>query len=475
MPIHESARIHPSAKVHPTATIEAGVAIGEETEIGPGCRIRNDARIGDHCQIESDLIGRNTQIGDRSRLRGKSVVQDGSQLGHDTCVGAEANVGSDTEIEPFCVIGDRVEIGARTTMRMGVTIGFPPIDDNVPPCRVGNDCWLGDEVQTGADVQIGDGCEIGPQARLKHGARAEPGAEVGNQSIIDVGTSVAAGKRVPDWTALMADGETIPYGQYKPKPANHEKYCWVEIERGGESVERSPATLGEEAGRIYLGSRLTEPGIDIARYMAAQSEEPGKATVRVSGSDRIPEWATTAVVETRRGPIDQPVHRSVVIEDEDGNRQTRNAAEDRKPQPGETAFHAVAILDPRTHEDLKDALTAGARFVDEGVIDRALKEVDPVYARGVGSREDALEEQARVNRLDQDSPTPVHYVPGRPEIRFEPGVVCPREGGVRTATTGPEPRRLTPGRGAPARPAVTAPAPTDRQPTRSPADGAPAR
>ena len=361
---------------------------------------------------------------------------------------------------------------------MGAKIGFPPIDENVPATRVGNDCRLGDEVETGTDVQIGDGCRIGYQARLKHGARAEPGADIGDGSVIDVGTTTAAAETVPEWTAVMADGQRIPDRKYNPKPANDQKYCWIELERGGVAVERSRATLGEEAGRIYVNGTSAEPGVDIARYMAARCNDPENTTVRVAGNDRIPEWATTGVVETSRGPIDEPVHRSVVIEDKDGNRRAENAAGGRRPKAGETAFYAVAVLDSRTPESLRDALTAGKECVDDDIIsdliEAALDQEDCTwYDHGSTKPGKIFKSASQQYKLDTQER--VYYVPGRPELKCRPGVVCPPEAAVRSEAQGPEPRRLAANQGAPSRPAVSTPPSAARQRAHSRADETPAR
>ena len=113
------------AQVHPDATIDGFAVIGEN------CRIEADARIGDYsvlgrnvrvragADIERSVVYENTYLAEGVRLRGAVVgrssdirrnarCDDGSVVGDECFIGADAHVNADVKIYPF----KTVEAGA---------------------------------------------------------------------------------------------------------------------------------------------------------------------------------------------------------------------------------------------------------------------------------------------------------------------------------------------------------------------------
>ena len=159
----------------PTATyIEAGVTIGPDTVIRPGCALRGatvigegceigpssvirDSQIGDACQVyaswvEEAVMERGSRVGPMSHLRSGARLMPGAYLGNfaevknsvigegvdmhhfsymgDATVGAHTNIGAgaitmnyDGQRKHHTEIGERVFIGCDTLLRAPVTIG----------------------------------------------------------------------------------------------------------------------------------------------------------------------------------------------------------------------------------------------------------------------------------------------------------------------------------------------------------------
>ncbi len=145
--IHASAVVHPDAEIASSASIKANVVIDKDVSIGEGCVI------GPGCVIGSGVV-----------LGSESVLFANVTLYHDCRVGKHCRVQSGTVIggEGFgyastkngwlrinqigtVVIGNRVEIGANTTIDRGA-IGDTVIEDGV---------ILDNQIQIAHNVHIG--------------------------------------------------------------------------------------------------------------------------------------------------------------------------------------------------------------------------------------------------------------------------------------------------------------------------------
>ena len=179
--IAEDARIAPSAQVAPSAVIGPGAEIGEDVVIGPhvlvgpGVRIHEGTRVGSHASITHAVIGRDCVFSAGARIGeagfgytpGEAGAVPVPQLGR-------------------VVIGDRVDIGANSTVDRGslgdTLIGEGTKVDNL--CQVGHNCRIGAHVliasQTGVSgsVVIGDGVMIGGQAGMADHIEIGAGAVV---------------------------------------------------------------------------------------------------------------------------------------------------------------------------------------------------------------------------------------------------------------------------------------------------------
>ncbi len=154
----------PLQGIHPSAQLAAGVRLGQGVAIGPGVVVGAGAELGDAVVIEANaVIGAGVHIGARSHIYPQVTLYPGVSLGEDCRVLAGAVIGSDgfgyanehgrwVRIAQLgsVRIGNRVEIGANTTIDRGA------LDDTV----IGDDVIIDNQVQIAHNVRIGKGSAI---------------------------------------------------------------------------------------------------------------------------------------------------------------------------------------------------------------------------------------------------------------------------------------------------------------------------
>ena len=146
------------------------VVVGEHCDIHPNSYIGPNVVIGNHVTIEENvIIQANTVIGEHSKI-GKGTfihpnvnLYSGVRIGQNGVIHSGVVIGSDgfgfvkagtqwVKVPQIggVIIGDRVEIGANTTIDRGA------IDDTV----IGDDVILDNLIQIGHNVKIGNGTAI---------------------------------------------------------------------------------------------------------------------------------------------------------------------------------------------------------------------------------------------------------------------------------------------------------------------------
>jgi UDP-3-O-[3-hydroxymyristoyl] glucosamine N-acyltransferase len=162
--VDATARVHPSASVAANAVLEAAVEVGEGAAIGAGC-----------------YLGAGSSVGARSRLQPQVVVYHGVQIGADCMIHSHAVLGADgfgfapgeagwEKIEQLggVRIGDRVEIGACTTIDRGAledtVIEDGVILDNLVQvahnCRIGQNTAIAGCTGLAGSTIIGQNCTL---------------------------------------------------------------------------------------------------------------------------------------------------------------------------------------------------------------------------------------------------------------------------------------------------------------------------
>lgn len=154
----QAAGIHPSATIADSATLADDVSIGANAVIGEYVDIQSGCRIGPGC-----VVGDHSIIGAGSLLHANVVFYHDVVVGengifHSGCVigadgfGFAPDAGKWQKIAQLggVRIGDRVEIGANTTIDRGA----------LGNTHIGNDVKLDDQIMIAHNVVIGDGCAI---------------------------------------------------------------------------------------------------------------------------------------------------------------------------------------------------------------------------------------------------------------------------------------------------------------------------
>jgi UDP-3-O-[3-hydroxymyristoyl] glucosamine N-acyltransferase len=190
----------------PTAIIGAGVQRGADVWIGPGVIVGAGAHLGDRCLLLGGCyVGAAAVIGARSLLHPRATVLDECIIGDDCVLQSGCIIGGDgfgfvrvgaeqIKIPQIgnVVLGDRVEIGANTTIDRAVT----------GSTVIGAGTKIDNQVQIAHNVQIGEDSTICAQTGIagstKVGARVTMGGQVGMIGHIEIGagTLIAAGSKV---------------------------------------------------------------------------------------------------------------------------------------------------------------------------------------------------------------------------------------------------------------------------------------
>lgn len=150
--------IHPDASVHESAVVADNVSIGANATIAAGVVLAEGVVIGPGCSIGAD-----TSIGARSRINANVTVYHGVSIGSDVILHSGCVIGADgfgfapaesgwVKIHQLggVVIGNRVEIGACTTVDRGA------LDDTV----IADGVIIDNQVQIAHNVNIGENTAI---------------------------------------------------------------------------------------------------------------------------------------------------------------------------------------------------------------------------------------------------------------------------------------------------------------------------
>ena len=144
--IPTNTEISKTAALGPNVVIGARVAIGAHCEIGANTVVGDDSVIGDYCKISSNVsISHGVNIGDHV------IIHSGAVIGADG-FGFAMSSGHWVKVHQLggVVIGDRVEIGACTTIDRGA-LGDTVVEDGV---------ILDNHIQIAHNVYIGENTAI---------------------------------------------------------------------------------------------------------------------------------------------------------------------------------------------------------------------------------------------------------------------------------------------------------------------------
>lgn len=157
-PASASGGVHPTAVIHPSANISSTANIGAYAVIEAHAHIGEHVQIGSHC-----FIGEYAKVAANSKLWSNVSVYHRVEIGEHCLVQSGAIIGSDgfgyaneqgqwVKIPQLgsVIIGDKVEIGACTTVDRGA------LDDTV----IANNVIIDNQCQIAHNVHLGEGTAI---------------------------------------------------------------------------------------------------------------------------------------------------------------------------------------------------------------------------------------------------------------------------------------------------------------------------
>lgn len=161
--ISASTQIGRDTVVHPNVTIEGDSVIGEGCKLRSGTRITNShilnrVEILENCVITDSTIGENCTIGPMAHLRGNAVISDDAKIGNFVEV-KKSKIGRGTKASHLTYLGDAT-IGEKTNIGAG-TITCNYDGKNKHETHIGNNVKIGSDTMLVAPVTVGDGAVTG--------------------------------------------------------------------------------------------------------------------------------------------------------------------------------------------------------------------------------------------------------------------------------------------------------------------------
>lgn len=167
----------PASDIAPSAVIAATAKLGHNVSVGANAVIESGVELGDNVTIGAGcFIGKNTKIGAGSRLWANVSIYHDIDIGAQCLIQSSTVIGSDgfgyandrgnwVKIPQLgrVIIGDRVEIGACTTIDRGALddtiIGNGVIIDN--QCQIAHNVVIGDNTAVAGGVIMAGSLKIG--------------------------------------------------------------------------------------------------------------------------------------------------------------------------------------------------------------------------------------------------------------------------------------------------------------------------
>lgn len=183
------------AKIHPTALIDANARLGVDVEVGPYTIIHGNVIIGDRTRIGSFCeLGVSTPLGDGSPLRigSDSVIRSHSVFYESSRFGDRLVTGHRVTVRENTVAGPRFQIGTQTEIQgdceIGQDVRFQSHVFVGKKTRIGNFVWiLPYVVLTNDPTPPSDdliGCVIEDCASIAAAAVILPGVTVGSHALV---------------------------------------------------------------------------------------------------------------------------------------------------------------------------------------------------------------------------------------------------------------------------------------------------
>jgi bifunctional UDP-N-acetylglucosamine pyrophosphorylase/glucosamine-1-phosphate N-acetyltransferase len=154
--------------------IEGEVELGDNVSIGPYCVLRNvklgaGTRVDAYCVLDQSEAGRDNNIGPFARLRPGAKLADGVHIGNFVEI-KKSTLGDGSKANHLAYIGDAT-VGARVNIGAGViTCNYDGA--NKHQTVIGDDAFIGTDSQLVAPVTIGEGAYIAAGSTIAKDAPA---------------------------------------------------------------------------------------------------------------------------------------------------------------------------------------------------------------------------------------------------------------------------------------------------------------
>ncbi|TMV13476.1 acyl-ACP--UDP-N-acetylglucosamine O-acyltransferase [Arenibacterium halophilum] len=236
------------SSIHPSAVIEEGARIGADCTIGPFCVVGAQAVLGDRVELKSHVV-----------------------------IAGDTEVGEDTVIFPFAVIGEipqdlkfrgehsKLVVGKRNRIREHVTMNAGT-EGGGGVTRVGDDGLFMAGAHIAHDAQIGDRVIVVNNAAIAGHCVLEDDVIVGGLSGIHQWVRIGKGAIIGAVT--MVTNDVIPYGLVQAPRGHLDGLNLVGLKRRG--VKRSDITALRAAFQMLAQGEGTFQ--DRARRLGDETE-----------------------------------------------------------------------------------------------------------------------------------------------------------------------------------------------------------
>ena len=165
----------------------------------------------------SAIVGSGVRLGERVSIQPNAVIEDGSQIGDDTIIGAGSYIGHETVIGSACLIyplvtiRERSRIGSRVIIHSGAVIGadgfgFEMIDGRQQKVQQLGIVQIDDDVEIGANTTV-DRARFG-RTWIQQGVKIDNLVQIahniiiGKNSVIAAQTGISGSTRVGERVAI---------------------------------------------------------------------------------------------------------------------------------------------------------------------------------------------------------------------------------------------------------------------------------
>jgi bifunctional UDP-N-acetylglucosamine pyrophosphorylase/glucosamine-1-phosphate N-acetyltransferase len=149
--------------IYPNVTIEGETVVGANCVIRSGTRLSNakvgdNVEIRDNCLIIDSEVGNDCTVGPMAHLRGHAVMVEGSKIGNFVEM-KKSRLGRKSKASHLTYLGDAT-VGENTNIGAGViTCNYD--GKNKHETHIGNDVKIGSDTMLVAPVNVGDGAVTG--------------------------------------------------------------------------------------------------------------------------------------------------------------------------------------------------------------------------------------------------------------------------------------------------------------------------